>query len=134
MNGKLYINGYDAYDMWGVVLEDGSYEKLLSGETMKPYTENTSRSIDGKQVDIKNPRVEDRNVTLTFNFTERDASLLVRMETFLGKLKEGLTSFQVTDLGKTYKFIYEGSRNVVQSQLKIAKMDVVFNEPNPTDR
>lgn len=130
----MKINGYDAYEMWGVVLEQGSYEKLLSGETMKPYTENTSRSIDGKLVSIKNPRLDERNVILTFNFTEQEVSLLTRMKSFLGVLKSGLIELNVPELNSTYRLIYKSSNNVVQAQLKIAKINVVFNEPNPADR
>lgn len=142
MIGKLFINGYDAWETWGVFLEDGSYDRLLSGETMKPYTTNQSRSIDGVKVSIKNPRVEEKNVTLVFCFSERPVSFLTRLETFLGTLRNGKlvdgkihpTELNVPDLGKTFRLIYEGNGTLSQSGLKIGKIMVRFTEPNPTNR
>lgn len=142
MINKLIINGYDAWETWGVFLEDGSYEKLLTGENMKPYTENKSRKSDGKTVSMKNPRLEDRDVTLVFGIVKRVAPFLVTLKTFLGTLQKGKEiegnhyplEVEVVELGNTYKLIYLGSLQLSQTGLTIGKVAVKFNEPNPRDR
>lgn len=142
MTGKLFINGVDAWTQWGVFLEYGSYDRLLSGENIKPYTENTSRSIDGKQVLIKNPRIEDRDVTLVFCFAQRTTPFLARLQSFKNTLINGKViggkihpiDMFIPELEMTFRLIYQGSTTLSQGGLKIGKLGVRFNEPVPTNR
>lgn len=142
MDNKLKINGYDAWETWGAFLEEGSYEKLLAGENMKAYTENHSRTIDGKVVSMKNPRIHDRDFTLVFCITKRVTSFLTNFNTFIGTLQQGKKvgtvhtpiELEITELGMTFKVIYLGSINLTQTDLTIGKIAVKFNEPNPKDR
>lgn len=142
MIGKLKINGQDAFTRWGVVLEEGSYGRLLSGHSMKAYTTNTSRSIDGKIVSIRNPRLEDRDITLVFIFTERPTPFLTRYKSFIETLRGGRVvgdeilpvQMNVVDLGETYNLIYTADMSMENIDLKVAKVAVRFNEPNPTER
>lgn len=131
---ELKINGTDAYAMWGVVLEDGSIDKLLSGDTMKEYTTNQSRSLDGVEVLIKNPRLKERTITLTFLFIGHSLSFLNRFSAFMSTLKSGLVSFHIPEINKTYKLIYEANTSVTQVGLSFAKVSVKFLEPKPNDR
>lgn len=139
---SLYINGYEAMETWGVFLEDESIEKLLSGDNMKEYTQNESRSIDGVHVSIKNPRLKQRNVTIVFCFMNTDVNFLTRYEAFLGMLKSGKVvdgkihpiELKVTEVAKTYRLIYEGNLSLVQRQFKMGKVAVRFLEPNPANR
>lgn len=132
MVGKLKINGTDAYTMWGAVLEDGSYEKLLSGDAMKDYTINQSRSLDGVEVLIKNPRMKERTITLTFLLI--GTSFLSQFSAFLETLQSGLIHLNVPELNKTYKLIYEANTSVTQIRLTMGKVSVKFLEPKPNDR
>lgn len=132
MVGRLKINGTDAYTMWGVVLEDGSYNKLLSGDSMKEYTKNESRSLDGVEVLIKNPRLKERTITLTFLLI--GSSFLSQFSAFLATLQSGLIHLNVPELNKTYKLIYEANTSVTQIGLTMGKVSVKFLEPKPNDR
>lgn len=142
MTGKLFINGVDAYTQWGVVLEDGSLSKLLAGDSMKPYVENKSRAEAGKQILIKNPRLDERDVTLIFMFVPRSTSFLTRYASFLSTLQAGKVvetkiypiELKVIDLNMTYRLVYEGSTNLTQLDLAIGKVAIKFNEPNPENR
>lgn len=134
MIGKLKINGKDAWANWGVFLENGSYNKLLSGEEMKPYTENQSREIDGKRVQVSNPRVADRDVTLVLCFTKTNTSFINKLDSLITELKKGVINFQVSEISSTFKFIYLGNMNLDQIGLEIGKIAIRFNEPNPNDR
>ena len=142
MIGKLIINGEDAFTRWGVVLEKGSYGRLLSGHTMKAYTTNTSRSIDGKIVSMRNPRLQDRDVVIVFIFTQRQTPFLTRYKSFIETLRNGRVvngkihpiQLHVVDLDETYNLIYTADMNMENHDLQIAKVAVRFNEPNPKDR
>lgn len=132
MINRLKINGTDAYTMWGVILEDGSYNKLLSGDSMKEYTKNESRSLDGVEVSIKNPRLKERTITLTFLLI--GTSFLSNFSAFLATLQSGLIHLNVPELNKTYKLIYEANTSVTQIGLTMGKVSVKFLEPKPNDR
>lgn len=139
MTGKLIINGVDAWTQYGVFLEDGSYDKLLSGVSMKPYTENKSRAIDGKSVRVKNPRVEDRDVNVVFCFSNRGSStFLNRLDSFITSLQNGgengITTIYVSEINRTFRFVYLSNLNLNQTGLSIGKIVVRFNEPNPKNR
>ena len=138
MSGKLIINGIDMWTKYGVFLENGSYEKLLSGTSMKPYTTNRSRMIDGKSIKVSNPRVEDRDVVLVFCFADIGSSFLNRLSGFLGDLEvggvDGFTFVNTPEINTTFKFVYLSNMNLNQTALSIGKIAVRFNEPNPKDR
>lgn len=138
MTGQLFINGKDAYTTWGVILEDGGINALLGNETMKPYTENENRQIAGKEVSIKNPQVQSRSVILTFSFI-RD-SALIDFNSFFEELRTGRIvddeikpiMLKVTALNQVFNLIYEGRTSVTQLNLKLFKVSVKFNEPQPS--
>lgn len=143
MTEKLIINGMDAWTTWGVFLEIGSYNKLLTGVDMKEYTTNESRSIDGKIVSMKNPRVADRDVTIVFCITrENSASFLQNLRGLIQTLQAGRVvggkilpnTVEVSELNSIFKFIYLGSLQLEQVGLELGKIAVKFNEPNPADR
>lgn len=137
MTGLLYINSKDAFTTWGVILEDGGINTLLGSETMKAYTENENRKIAGKEVLIKNPKVEARSFVLTFSFIRKTA--LADFGSFFNELKAGRVVdgkikpilFNVPALNKTYEFIYEARTSVTQLSLEMIKVSVKFNEPQP---
>lgn len=142
MIGKLYVNGIDAFSTWGVTFEDGAYEKLLAGDSMKDYITNESRSINGVQVLIKDPRLKERDVTVTFIVMKTGTSFLSNFNNFVsvlrnGKIVEGKIyplDIYVVDLGMTFKLIYQASISLNQANLKFGKLAVKFLEPNPASR
>lgn len=72
MTSKLFINGIDAWTEWRAFLEDGSLDKLMLPASFKPFVENKSRSMNGKQVLIKNTRLDERDLTLVFCFAAHE--------------------------------------------------------------
>lgn len=142
MIGKLTINGKDAWSTWGVFLEDGSYDKLLSGYNMKPYTENTSRAIDGKKVRVVNQRVESRDIVLVFCFAKTGSqnNFLLNLKSFISALEQGdngtrceigVNYFELSEINSIFELVYLGNMSLNQTRLEIGKIMVRFNEPNP---
>ena len=73
----------------GVTLDDTSLSSLMTPAS-KEFTENKSRSIDGKIVSVKNPRVEERDLILQINLTAPNRSLFVqRYNSFCQELATG---------------------------------------------
>lgn len=136
MLGQLLINGKDAYSNWGVTLDDTSLSSLMTPPASKDFTENKSRSIDGKQVLVKNPRVDERDFTLQINLTAPSRSVFVsRYNSFCQELATGKLDISTIYLpGVTFKTIYKSCRQFTQFNGQIGKFILSLNEPNPTDR
>ena len=136
MLGQLIINGKDAYSNWGVTLDDTSLSSLMTPPASKEFTENKSRSIDGKIVSVKNPRVEERDFMLQINLTAPNRSLFVqRYNSFCQELATGRLNIATIFLpGVTFKTIYKSCRQFTQFNGQIGKFILSLNEPDPTDR
>lgn len=136
MKEECYINGKDAYVTWGVVFGRGSLTALMSPAPLKPFTENTSRSIDGKIVSIKNPRMGERDIQLVFYIEASSFSqFMTRYNSFVDELKKGelviKTKYQP---GVLYKTIYVSCTQFLQFNGRLGKFMLKLNEPNPADR
>lgn len=62
----LLINTQDAYTTWGVRMGEGFLDVLGASSPMKEFIENKSRLEHGKRVIINNPKVDEREITLSF--------------------------------------------------------------------
>lgn len=142
MTGKLYINGKDAWTTWGAFLEDGSLERLLSGDVMKENVVNESRSIDGVHVWVVEPKLEARNITIVVCFAQKSGGFLSRYQSFINELMTGRVvgewrypnEVYIPEIGKTYKLIYQGNTNLTQMDMSLGKVAIRLFEPNPADR
>lgn len=117
-------------------MDDTSLSALMTPPGLKDFTENTSRSIDGKVVSIKNPKFKDRDVVLSINITAPDRdTFLSRYNSFCTELKTGELKIKTAYTGDTvYKMIYKDCRQFEQFNGRIGKFLLSLNEPNPGDR
>lgn len=107
MTGQYFINGKDCYTTWGVTFNVGTLEALLKPPAAKPYTRNTSRSIAGDLVDVKDPQPEARKISLSIGIKGTSLSNYVqRQEAFLHELTLGEFELYAAILGKTYTLVY----------------------------
>ena len=87
MEGEFYINDKDAYTTWGISMDTSSLSALMTPPPMKEFIENKSRLENGKRVITSNPRVDERNITLTFNLTAKsEDQFFVRYNSFCEEL------------------------------------------------
>lgn len=70
----MIINGKDAYDTWGVRMGDGFLDAIGASVPMKEFVENKSRSEHGKRVIVNNPKLDEREITLTFTLSGKSQS------------------------------------------------------------
>lgn len=134
----LIINNRNAFTEWGVRVGDGFLDAIGAPAPMKDFIENKSRLEHGKRVIINNPKLDERDVTLTFTIQgNSQADYQSKKSAFQNELYKGALTIQIPSNGsEIYHLIYTGkSISYAQSLDRIfGKLTVKFNEPNPSDR
>ena len=64
MSGKLYIDGNDAYEQYGVYVVKGGWNDLIAYPPLKPVECNDWQEIDGVEADLSAPVLNTREVQL----------------------------------------------------------------------
>ena len=136
MTGDLFINGIDAYSL-GVTMCDGFIDALLSYAPMKEYIKNTSRVCDGQEIINKNPKIDERTVSLTFGIEGSDMKVyLYNLKAFYSEIKKGLVRISIPSLGsEVYNLYYSKPMSFNGNVNKtFSKVTLQFVEPNPSNR
>ena len=137
MTGELYINGKDAYDEWGVSLEDGALEALMAPPSMKECIVNESRLENGKRRMNFAPRIDERELTLPIHLVAKSKTLyLMQYGAFVTELtsKEYIEIETSHQEGVVYKCIYRSCNQFSQFIDGLAKFSLKLVEPNPAER
>lgn len=126
----------DAYDAYGMSLDQTALSALMTPAPNKALIENSSRLEHGKRITPSMPRVDSRSLTLSFNITAKDEEQFMQRYAALCELLEGgyiemKTSFQKDVI---YKMYYESCSQFSQFRRSIGKFSLKLNEPNPKDR
>ena len=66
MNGNFTVNGINAAERFGVRLAKGAYVKLMQWAALKSPDTNDWAEEDGIEVDLTEPMLDTRNLTLNF--------------------------------------------------------------------
>lgn len=118
MIGNLYIDGKDAYSEYGVFITDGGYGGLLKFSPLKNIEENSWAEEDGVEVDLSNPTLDTRELSISFA-----AHGEMRMENFFKLLSDkAYHIFDFREIKREYKL-----RLVSQPDLRLAKQLKVFS-------
>lgn len=137
MTGDLEINGKDAYTTWGVSMGDDFISNILSPAGLKDFIQNESRLENGKRVIHNDPKLSDRDVTLTF-FLEGDTSdtYLERYKAFVSELQKGGIIVFIPSISKDiYKFtVLKFQSYALNRSRTFSKISVKLNEYNPSNR
>ena len=72
LKGQLYINGKDAYTAYGIIMSETALSTLMTPAPSKDYINNSSRLVDGKRVFKGNVKMDEREMTLSFNMIAKD--------------------------------------------------------------
>lgn len=137
LEGQLTINGRDAFKEYGIFMDDTSLSTLMTPAPCKEFISNKYRSKDGKVVIKHNPKLDEREITISFNMTAPSkAAFLSRYAKFCNDvLATGEivihTSYQ-PDVW--YRFVYLSCTQFSQFLQEMAKFALKLNEPDPSDR
>ncbi len=137
MRGELFINGQDAWATWGIMLDDTSLSALMTPPAVKDFPKNSSRLESGSRYITLNPKLKEREVTLSLQFVaDSKAAFLANYNAFCnnvlatGKVRIS-TKYQS---GVTYFFIYNSCTQYRQFMFKVAKFSLRLTEYDPSNR
>lgn len=133
---QLYINEKNAYTEWGIYMNSSALSTLMTPPPSKEFVSNSYRDKDGKRVVKNNPRVDERDITLTFYLSAKDEEeFLERYASFCEELATGSlvirTSFQP---GVYYRCTYTSCTQFSEYNRQLATFTLKLNEPDPTNR
>lgn len=136
MEGEFYINDKDAYTTWGISMDTSSLSALMTPPPMKEFIENKSRLGNGKRVITSNSKIDERNITLTFNLTAKsEDQFFTRYNSFCEELATGVLHIRSKyQPNVVYKTIYLSCNQFTQFMRGIASFSLKLVEPNPADR
>ena len=138
MTGELFINNKDAWETWGVNMDDGFLDALDAPLQMKDYIENESRLEHGKRVITDNAKVDSREITLQFTIEgSSESDYRAKKKAFQTELGKGAVNIKIPALGsEVYKLVYLGKSISYGLSLDrcFGKVSSKFCEPNPMDR
>ena len=132
----LLINTQDAYTTWGVRMGEGFLDVLGASSPMKEFIENKSRLEHGKRVIINDPKIDEREITLSFTIEGNSQSdYQAKKKAFFEELYKGVVDIQVpANSNEIYRLIYLGKSVAYAQSLDhtFGKISAKFNEPNPS--
>ena len=134
----LLINTQDAYTTWGVRMGEGFLDVLVASSPMKEFIENKSRLEHVKRVIINDPKIDEREITLSFTIEGNSQSdYQAKKKAFFEELYKGVVDIQVpANSNEIYHLIYLGKSVAYAQSLDqtFGKISAKFNEPNPANR
>ena len=136
LKGQLMINGKDAYEVWGISMDDTSLSALMTPPSIKPYITNDDRIKNGKEYLTAPVYIDSRDLTLQLNLTAKDEEqFFARYSSFCNVLAKGVldieTSFQA---GVVYHCLYQSCSQFSQFMRGIGKFVLKVTEMNPNNR
>ena len=66
MKGAFYIDGEDMYLRFGAVFISGGYDDILTFPALKDPDKNDWPEEDGVEVDLSDPKLSSKEITLDF--------------------------------------------------------------------
>ena len=138
MANELLINNKDAYTTWGVRMGDNFLDVIGASAPMKVFIENKSRLEHGKHVIVNNPKLDEREITLSFTIEGNSQSdYQTKKKAFFDELYKGAVDIKVpANSSEIYHLIYLGKSIAYAQSLDrtFGKCSMKFSEPNPANR
>lgn len=126
MQGKLTIDGADAYVEYGVFVEQYGYKALIQMPSFKKLDSTEWPEYDGEEVDLTAPVLD----TKTFNIQFCVVNVRYAEDLFNDLSQGAYHDFYFADLKKTYK-LRMTSNGTFSSLIKLGKMTLSFADDFP---
>lgn len=138
MTGNLLINNKDAFQSWGVRMGDKFLDSIGASAPMKEFIENKSRLEHGKRVIVNNPKLDEREITLSFTIEGiSQTDYQKKKKAFFEELYKGKVDVNIpANSSEIYHLIYLG-KSVTYAQSfdrTFGKISMKFCEYNPAKR
>lgn len=113
----------------------GAYEELLTPTKLKSFIENKSRLEHGTQVLVKDPKLEERTLTLSIMIHGKDEEeYLKNYQAFLQELYKGEIVMEIPKLKQTFYLLFDSCSKYGNYGKKAGKFQLKLREPNPDRR
>lgn len=142
-NAKIFINNsiIDSEEAFGVFFTDASITALMTPSPLKGYVTNKSSLLPGKQVAPLAPKVDERDIQLTFGLQAPSlAKFLMQYYKFCAELEKGHIDLVVhifendTWIKISYHLKYISCQQYSEFNGRLGKFILKFNEPDPSNR
>lgn len=137
MIGDIKINNADAFERYGINLEDGALSTLMTPPSMKEFIESKSRLQHGKKVITKLPKYDSREITLPFHLIAKSKEeFFEKYRLFCNEvLSNGKFELSTRyEPGVVYRLVYLNCTQFSQYIREMAVFSLKVVEPDPTDR
>lgn len=129
MTGRLYIDGKDAYREYGVYVEDGGWNELVSMPPLKSVESNDWQEEDGSEVDLSEPVLDTRTVTIKFALTKAYS----RYFSLIEALSDGAYhTFDCAHIGRIYRLRLVGVGSFAAADI-LGEVSLKFADDFPLD-
>lgn len=130
------INGFNARQNWGIILQDVSVSALLAPVPMKEPISNKSRLKHGKKVIYDNiPKRDERDISLQLTmYANSQVDLLRQFASFCGVLYTQRLEIQTPYSSDIYRCTYISCSQYTSFHKGVAKFILRLNEPNTNNR
>ena len=126
MKGRLYIDGTDAFDEYGVFVEQYGYKALIQLPPFKNIDSTEWPEHDGEEYDLSAPVLDTKTFAISFCITDiTSASDLFELLS-----DKSYHTFNFSEIGKTYKLrlVSNGS---LSSRIHLGKLSLSFADDFP---
>lgn len=137
MKGDVTINNIDAFERYGINLEDGALSTLMTPSPLKEFIENKSRLKHGKTVITKSPKYDSREITLPFHLIAKSKTdFFNKYKLFCDEvLSKGAFELKTKyEPGVVYKLVYISCTQFREFIREMAVFSLKVSEPDPSNR
>lgn len=127
MKGKLYIDGTDAFDEYGVFVERYGYKALIQFPPFKNIESTEWHEYDGAEYDLSEPVLDSKTFAISFCITDITSA----SDMFALLSDKAYHTFDFRELGKTFRLRLT-SNGSLSSKVKLGKMSLSFTDDFPT--
>lgn len=125
--GKLLVDGEDAFLEYGIFVEQYGYKALIQMPSFKKLDSTEWPEFDGEEVDLTAPVLDTKTFNIQFCITN-----IRYAEDFFNDISQGAYhTFYFADLKKSYK-LRMTSNGTFSSFIKLGKLTLSFADDFPT--
>lgn len=129
MEGRLYIDGIDAFKAWGAFIFEGGWNELIAYPPLKPPRTNEWQEWDGIEVELTAPRLAPRKASLRVGVTGKGADPFELLHYLINPPRHSLRSEL---LNRAWRLRIEGVKALVTTgDCTAMTLSVVEDNPLP---
>lgn len=127
MKGRLFIDGLDAYERFGMYVLEGGYDELVSLPPLERPAEQSWQEEDGVEVDLSRPLLDGRSISLSVSIRSGLTGYRGLMQLLMGG---GYHEFWAKSIDRRYKLRLTGA-GALKGVESLYLLDLELREDEP---